>query len=150
MATVETVEGLISKLDLLVSLLYRPAGASIFVSIILTQIVKVLALRHVTRMDCVCSACGHVWNQENREKLSKGQIWAVSWLLTAASFPLLCWTMDVPIRSNFLYGLVAGVVSPFAVAIGKKYGVDLDKLTSDAPDTKEIIPPEKPPEAPTS
>jgi hypothetical protein len=58
--------------------------------------------------------------------------------------------MDVPIRSNFLYGLVAGVVSPFVVAIGKKYGVDLDKLTADVPETKEITPAEKPPEAPPS
>ena len=74
--------------------------------------------------------------------LKKGEARFLAWLLTTASFPFICWVAGVPVRENFLIGVVAGVASPVVIALLKMasdktgWPLDLDKLLGMDEDTE--------------
>lgn len=63
-----------------------------------------------------------------KEKLRRGEIWLLAWVMTGLTFPVMCWVMGVPVQANLPLGFIAGAASPFLPFLLKKIGLDLDKV----------------------
>jgi hypothetical protein len=113
-ATVNQVWGTVLQV---VTIATAPACVAVALSIGSTQAVKML--EH--RLPILRKRLG-------KNKLRRGEIWVLAWVVTAVTFPAVCWVMGVPVRPNLVLGFVAGFASPFIPALLKRVGLDLDSV----------------------